>query len=137
MRILWFGDDLGFNVHLAPWDTHFIIPSINGLWTRSRYGKPFLLHMEHFAAMTLSKWRDRCETLNEDVIASRWLERYGRTTGGVDMDVICQFSEAEIAGTSKQYSHGRKERCHRHGNSIPISLPGYLAMVDTTASTGA
>jgi uroporphyrinogen decarboxylase len=78
---------------------------------------------------------------NEDVIApfTVWLERYGDRIGnfgGVDMDVICQFSEAEIAEYVKAVLcqvEGRGGVAIGTGNSIPDYVPpaGYLAMVDT------
>ena len=138
-----FGDDLGFKTStlLPPQDirTH-IIPQYKRIVDLVHaYGKPFLLHScgDIFAVMD-----DRIEMAgidakhsNEDVIApfTVWLERYGDRIGnfgGVDMDVICQFSEAEIAEYVKAVLAKWKE-----GEALPsaqatlfptMSSAGYL-----------
>lgn len=144
-----FGDDLGFKTStlLPPQDirTH-IIPQYKRIVDLVHaYGKPFLLHScgDIFAVMDdlIEMAGIDAKHSNEDVIApfTVWLERYGDRIGnfgGVDMDVICQFSEAEIAEYVKAVLcqvEGRGGVAIGTGNSIPDYVPpaGYLAMVDT------
>jgi uroporphyrinogen decarboxylase len=78
---------------------------------------------------------------NEDIIApfDEWIHRYGERIGllgGIDVDLLCQKSAAEISETV--FEKGRRFRQMGHGyalgsgNSIPEYVPveGYLAMID-------
>jgi uroporphyrinogen decarboxylase len=77
---------------------------------------------------------------NEDPIAPfrEWVERYGRLIGnfgGLDTDILVQFSESEIKKYVKdlfELTAGKKGIAIGSGNSIPDYIPpeGYLAMVE-------
>jgi len=144
-----FGDDLGFksSTLLVPDDIRtLVIPQYRRVVDLVHAaGKPFLLHscgciFEVMDDIIAGVGIDAKHS-NEDQIAPFpvWVERYGERIGlfgGVDMDVLCRRSEAEI----REYTlaliaacSGQKGFALGSGNSIPDYVPaaGYLAMVNT------
>jgi len=142
------GDDLGYKMGtlLGPSDViDHIVPQYKGIINAVHSADtPFLLHscgkifdvMEDLLAAGID-----AKHSNEDVIApfSDWIEKYGSRIGnfgGVDTDVLCSKSPAEI----KEYClrvldySAKKEGgvAFGTGNSIPLYVPakGYLAMID-------
>ena len=144
-----FGDDLGYKtqtllsendirLHLMP---HYkeIVAIIHS------FKKPFLIHSCGCIFSIMDELIDVVgidgKHSNEDDIApfSEWLDRYGERIGnfgGVDTDVLCKCSAAEIEEyVTNVYVYSKKHRgvAIGSGNSIPEYVPpeGYLAMVNT------
>ena len=143
-----FGDDLGFKTAtlLAPRTLRqHVFPQYRRVADLiHRAGKPFLWHscgnifsiMEDVIALGID-----AKHSNEDIIApfDRWIELYGDRIGllgGVDVDILCQKSPAEIV--ERVVDMGRRFRENSRGfalgsgNSIPDYIPveGYLAMLE-------
>lgn len=142
------GDDLGFKTstlvspntirqHILP-QYQRIISLIKGA------GKPFLWHscgkifpvMEDVIALGIN-----AKHSNEDIIApfDEWISRYGQRIGllgGIDVDLLCQKSPAEIFDEVVEKTRRYRAAAHGFalgsGNSIPEYVPvqGYLAMIE-------
>jgi uroporphyrinogen decarboxylase len=143
-----FGDDLGFksSTLLHPDDIRaLVIPQYRRIVDLVHgAGKPFLLHSCGciFEVMDdiIEGARIDAKHSNEDQIAPfpSWVERYGERIGlfgGVDMDLLCRSSEAEIRAYTLDVIRrcaGQKGFALGSGNSIPDYVPvqGYLAMVN-------
>jgi uroporphyrinogen decarboxylase len=142
------GDDLGFKTstlvspriirqHVLP-QYRRILGLIQGA------GKPFLWHscgkifpiMDDVIALGIN-----AKHSNEDTIApfDEWIRLYGERIGllgGIDVDLLCQKSPAEILEVV--YEKGKRYRATARGyalgsgNSIPDYVPvdGYLAMIE-------
>jgi uroporphyrinogen decarboxylase len=143
-----FGDDLGFKTAtlLAP-DTlrRHVLPQYRRVADLiHRAGKPFLWHscgnifsiMEDVIALGID-----AKHSNEDIIApfDRWIELYGDRIGllgGVDVDILCQKTPAEIIEQVVDLGRRFREQSRGYalgsGNSIPDYVPveGYLAMIE-------
>jgi uroporphyrinogen decarboxylase len=142
------GDDLGFKTStlIAPRTIRqYILPQYRRVIDLiKRYNKPFLWHscgkifpiMEDVIALGID-----AKHSNEDIIApfDEWIRLFGQRIGllgGIDVDVLCQKSPAEI--TEIVYENGRRYRSTANGyvlgsgNSIPEYVPveGYLAMIE-------
>jgi uroporphyrinogen decarboxylase len=143
-----FGDDLGFKTAtlIAPDDirNHFIPQYKRVIDLVHAYQKPFLLHScgNIFSIMDdlIQVAGIDAKHSNEDVIApfQVWVEQYGDRIGnfgGVDTDVLCLRSEAEIRQYVREVYNCVKDSkgvAIGSGNSIPDYVPvqGYLAMVE-------
>ena len=146
--VLRFGDDLGYknSTLLSPTDTkQLILPQYKPIVDLVHsYGKPFLLHScgKIFDVMDdlIDKVGIDAKHSNEDQIAPFpvWVEKYGDRIGnfgGIDVDVVCGYSKAEM----KEYIKDVIEKCKGHGgfafgtgNSIPDYVPAenYLNMIN-------
>ena len=143
-----FGDDLGFksSTLLVPEDIRtLVVPQYRRIVDLVHSaGKPFLLHScgRIFEVMDdlIVGARIDAKHSNEDQIApfALWIERYGERIGlfgGVDMDVLCRCSEAEVRDYTRKViagSRGQRGFALGSGNAIPDYVPasGYLAMVE-------
>jgi uroporphyrinogen decarboxylase len=142
------GDDLGFKTStlISPATIRAqIFPQYRRLIALIKcHQKPFLWHscgnifpiMDDVISMGID-----AKHSNEDCIApfDEWISRYGNRIGllgGIDVDLICQKSPAEITGTvyekGRQYRQMAKGYALGSGNSIPDYVPveGYLAMIE-------
>lgn len=144
-----FGDDLGYRSqtllsvqdikkHLIP-QYKRIVDLIHS------YNKPFILHScgNIFSIMDdlINVAGINVKHSNEDGIApfKVWIEKYGNQIGnfgGVDADILCQKTEAEIKDYVTDvynYSLGHGGFAIGSGNSIPEYIPveNYLTMVET------
>lgn len=143
-----FGDDMGFKTgtlvspatirqHVLP-QYQRVINKIKGA------GKPFLWHscgnifaiMDDVIALGIN-----AKHSNEDVIApfDEWITRYGDRIGligGIDVDLLCQKSPAEIEETVVEMGTRFRQNANGYalgsGNSIPEYVPvdGYRAMIE-------
>jgi uroporphyrinogen decarboxylase len=143
-----FGDDLGFKTStlVSPkMLRQYVIPQYARVISQiKKAGMPFLWHscgkifaiMEDVIALGID-----AKHSNEDIIApfDEWIARYGSRiglVGGIDVDILCQKSPAEIAALVTE--KGRRFRAAANGfalgsgNSIPDYVPveGYLAMIE-------
>jgi uroporphyrinogen decarboxylase len=144
-----FGDDLGFksSLLLKPETirTHILPQYKRIIDLIHRYDTPFLLHSCGSIFEVMDDLIDFCgidaKHSNEDSIApfSEWVERYGGRIGnfgGVDMDVLCSRSEAEIRTYVREVMKplaGLPGIAVGSGNQIADYVPpeGFLAMVET------
>jgi uroporphyrinogen decarboxylase len=142
------GDDLGFksNTLVSPATLRrFVLPQYRRVIGMIKaQNQPFLWHscgkifaiMEDVIALGID-----AKHSNEDIIApfDEWIRRYGERIGllgGIDVDLLCQKSPAEIE--AEVYEKGCRFRQTARGyalgsgNSIPEYVPveGYLAMIE-------
>lgn len=142
------GDDLGFKTGtlVSPRTLRqHVLPQYKKVLDQVKAaGKPFLYHScgKIFAIMDdVIGLGINAKHSNEDIIApfDEWIERYGERIGlcgGIDVDLLCQKSSAEI--TADVIEKGTRFRAAAHGyalgsgNSIPEYVPtdGYLAMIE-------
>jgi uroporphyrinogen decarboxylase len=142
------GDDLGFRsgTLVSPQVIRqHVLPQYRRILGQiQRAGKPFLWHscgkifsiMDDVIALGIN-----AKHSNEDAIApfDEWIRLYGDRIGllgGIDVDVLCQKTPAEIF--AEVYEKGKRYRASAQGyalgsgNSIPDYVPanGYLAMIE-------
>lgn len=142
------GDDLGFKTStlISPrMIREYILPQYRRVIELIKsYNRRFLWHscgkifpiMDDVIALGID-----AKHSNEDIIApfDEWIRRYGERIGllgGIDVDLLCQKSPAEISETV--FEKGRRFRqtgrgyALGSGNSIPDYVPveGYLAMIE-------
>ncbi|HHT26427.1 MAG TPA: hypothetical protein GXZ82_04145 [Firmicutes bacterium] len=141
-----FGDDLGFKtMTLLPEEdirTHIIPVYKRIVDLIHAYGKPFLLHSCGNIFTVMDDLIDvvgiNAKHSNEDGIApfQTWVELYGARIGnfgGIDCDVLCTCSPAEVQERTKEIlrqAKGHGGFAFGTGNSVPDYIPvdAYLAM---------
>lgn len=144
-----FGDDLGFKsaTLLSPKDIKSrIIPQYRKIISLIHsYNKPFLLHSCGRIFDIMDDLIDIAEIdakhSNEDQIAPfpYWIEKYGNRIalfGGIDTDVLCQYSESQIKKYVKDIIKQSRGCCgfaFGSGNSITDYVPvnNYIAMIES------
>ncbi len=142
------GDDLGFKTStlISPKEIRKVIlpqyQRIIGLIKNA--GKPFLWHSCGRIFPVMDDVIDlgiNAKHSNEDIIApfDEWITRYSRRIGllgGIDVDLLCQKSPAEIFDLviekGQRFRADAQGYALGSGNSIPEYVPveGYLAMIE-------